>query len=141
MVCGATAVSKTALDIVQLWFKYFAASCFKALGVYFFRKAKEQYAPVACAFSPIPLFKSVNNHHSLTNLSVPFQHTRRPDKHESATYRNSSIQGFELFRSDFNQLATFSTFSVLSARKTSTAMMVFSSPKCSLPCVCSVAQE
>ena len=32
MVCSATAGTKTALGIIQLWFQYFAASFFKALG-------------------------------------------------------------------------------------------------------------
>jgi len=32
LVCSAMARMKTALGIIQLWFKYFAASFFKALG-------------------------------------------------------------------------------------------------------------
>jgi len=32
VVCSATAVTKTALGIIQLWFNYFAASFFMALG-------------------------------------------------------------------------------------------------------------
>jgi len=31
VVCSATAGTKTALGIIQLWFKYFAASFFKTL--------------------------------------------------------------------------------------------------------------
>jgi len=33
LVCSATAGTKTALDIIQVWFNYFAASFFKALGI------------------------------------------------------------------------------------------------------------
>jgi len=32
VVCSATAITKTALGIIQLWFNYFAASFFMALG-------------------------------------------------------------------------------------------------------------
>jgi len=32
VVCIATALTKTALGIIQLWFNYFGASFFKALG-------------------------------------------------------------------------------------------------------------
>jgi len=54
-VCSATARTKTALDIVQFCFIYFAASLFKALGIHFFIEAKEQDVPAVSAFSPVSL--------------------------------------------------------------------------------------
>ena len=54
LVCSATARTKNALGIIQLWFNYFAASFSKALGMHFSREAKEGYAPVVNAFSLVP---------------------------------------------------------------------------------------
>jgi len=53
-VCDATARTKTAFDILlQLCFKYFAASVFKALGIHSFREAKKRDATVVSAFSHV----------------------------------------------------------------------------------------
>jgi len=56
LVCGATAGTKAALGIVQLWFDYFAASFFKVLGIYFFREAQVNFSPVVDAFAPVYFF-------------------------------------------------------------------------------------
>jgi len=41
-VCSATTGTKTALDIIQLWFNHFAASFFRAFGMRVSREAKEK---------------------------------------------------------------------------------------------------
>jgi len=43
------------LGILQLWFKYFAASFLRALGISFNREAKERDALVVSIFFPLPL--------------------------------------------------------------------------------------
>jgi len=45
LVCSAIAEMKSPLDILQL-FNYFAASCFKALGIHFSREATDRGASV-----------------------------------------------------------------------------------------------
>ena len=52
MVCDATAGTKTALDIHQLRFNYFAGSFFNALGVYFSRKAQDSGFPTGSSRTP-----------------------------------------------------------------------------------------
>jgi len=64
----ATTATKTALGIIQLWFDYFAASFFKALGVHFSREARERDAPVVGEFTPVSL--SVYREDQFANLSV-----------------------------------------------------------------------
>ena len=57
LFCCATAATKTALGIIQLWFNYFAASLYKAIGVHFSREAKERDAPPpssGCIHSCLP---------------------------------------------------------------------------------------
>jgi len=77
--CCATAATKTALGIIQLWFNYFAASFYKAL--HFSREAKERDAPVIGAFNLVSL--SVYRDDQFANLSVPFQNAMLLDTHTS----------------------------------------------------------
>jgi len=74
-------MTKTALGIIQLWFNYFAASFYKALGVYFSLEAKERDAPVVGAFTPVPF--SVYRDDQFANLSVPLQNAMPLDTHTS----------------------------------------------------------
>ena len=46
LVYNSTAATKTALGIIQLWFSYFVASFYRALGIYFSMEAKRRYTPV-----------------------------------------------------------------------------------------------
>jgi len=82
--CIVTAGTKNALGIFQLWFKFFVASFFKRLGIFFSREAGERNAPVVGAFTPVSFFVYGDDHPSLPNHSVSFQNTRPLDTHESA---------------------------------------------------------
>ena len=57
-----------------------------------------------------------------------FQNTRPLDTHEST--KGLAIQGFGHFRSDFIATCSIPSLSVVTARKTLVAMMIFSYPKC-----------
>ena len=82
-----------------------------------------------CFLSPFLCMRMITL--QLTNLAVPFQNSLPPDTKESAKELYSkSVEHFSL---DF-----IAAYSVLTARKTSAAGMVFSSPN--IPRVCSVVQ-
>jgi len=70
LVCGATAGMYTALGIIQLWFNYFAASSFKALGIHF-SKEQERDAAVVGACSPVFLLVYGENHSTLPIFCYP----------------------------------------------------------------------
>ena len=77
MVCSATAVTKTALGIIQLWFKYFAVYFFMALdnvNVSYLKFPKKHrgphkrpwratYGPPAACLRPLFLIMLVNTIH------------------------------------------------------------------------------
>jgi len=83
LFCCATAATKTALCVTQLWFNYFAASFCKALGVHFSREAKERNAPVVGAFIPVSLSVYWDDHDQFANLSVSFRNAVPLDTHTS----------------------------------------------------------
>jgi len=68
LFCCATAATKTALCITQLWFNYFAASFYKALGVHFSREAEERNGPVFRALTPVSLSVYRDDHDQFANL-------------------------------------------------------------------------
>jgi len=63
MFCSATAKTKTALGVIQLWFIYCAASFFKALVIRFSRKGEEERH--AYAFLPVSILAYDDGHSSL----------------------------------------------------------------------------
>jgi len=54
LVCSATAGTKPALGIIQLWFNYFAAFFFKALGIYFPGRLRRKCPCSWCIHSCLP---------------------------------------------------------------------------------------
>jgi len=73
---------------IQLWFDYFVASSFKALGIHFSRKAEERDASVAGAFPLVyVVIISVYPFVAAMPLVTPIN--------------AFSVQSFEYLRSDF----------------------------------------
>jgi len=94
LVSSGTAGTKTALDIIQLWFNYFASSFFNALAIYVSREAKERNAPVVGAFSPVSLFVYGDDHPSLPIFgALPEHQANWVDLTHTCQPKNSSIQG------------------------------------------------
>ena len=88
LFCSATGAKKTALDVLQLWFSYFALS--------FFNEAKQSDAPVVGAFNPVALV--VYGDDQFASLSVPFQ------KHHDTWHTRVS----QTILSSLNSLSNFS---------------------------------
>jgi len=86
LFCCATAATKTALGITQLWFNYF--TLFRGIflqGTWrtLSREAKEREAPVVCAFTPVSLSVYRDDHDQFANLSVPCQNAMLLNTHTS----------------------------------------------------------
>jgi len=62
LICVDAARTKHVQGIIKLWFNYFNASFFHALGIYFSRKAEEKNFPVLGAFTSVSLFLYGDNH-------------------------------------------------------------------------------
>jgi len=122
LVCGATARKKAASSrfgsiISRRLF-------FKALGIRLSKETKGRDAPVVSAFTPISLLVYGDNHPSLPMFLCPSRtlehltHMIQP--------KNLSVQGFEHSSPISSQTVAFTAFRVLTAGKTSSAVMVFS---------------
>ena len=116
--CSATDGTKTASGILHLWFNYLGASFFTAFGIYCAREAKEGDVPVVSAFTPVSDLVHEDDHPS---LPIFWSSSRTPWHLTHTSQQRTPVQGFEHFRSE-------SAFGVFTARKTSAAVLVFSSP-------------
>jgi len=102
LVCSATSGAKTVLGILQFWFKCHTAHFYKALDVHFSTEDRERCHGVFFHVSPLVY---VDDHPSFPI----FQYLSRTPGHLTQTNqpKNSSIHGFEHFRSDFLATCSF----------------------------------
>ena len=117
---SATVRTNTFPGIIQLWFNYFAASSFKALGndMHFSLEAKER-CPGSCRRIHSCLPCEWGRSPQSANLSAPSENTRPPDTHTSAKELcvRSRLLPFPL--GILSQLAVFPNFSILTTKELS----------------------
>jgi len=98
LICSATARTKSALGIIQLWFNYDRGISFQGIRRILFLGGYGGDTPAVTAFTPV-LLRVWGWSPQYFNLSVISQNTRPLGTHESA--KEPTIHGFGHFRSDF----------------------------------------
>ena len=123
MVCSDRAGTKTALGIIQFWFTYFVASFLKH-----FSRGLRKEMPWQILHSFLFPFLCMRMITPVYQFPVPSQNTRPLNIHEEAPM-NPNYKVLNISSRTSSQPAASPALSVLTARKTSTAVISFSSPK------------
>jgi len=126
MACGATTRTKVALGILQLCFNYFAEPFSRHLVYTFPGRPKEKDSPVVSAFPPVP-HGAYGHDQPVCQSFCAFPENQATLHTRVSHLTPSMVKALSILGRMLSQSAPFG---VLTARKVSSAVMLFSSHKC-----------